>query len=228
MPIGNAVAAAAMAVPPAGAGRSGGGSGSSGAKGDAVIFNFDAAAPAAADSAAAPGAGARAAAPTPAPAAPAEAAGEAKGKARRRAPAAPKAAAASAPKAAAPAPKPDPLAAARAAASKEAASHDPAAALAGKEHWLYLTVPSTPVAGADCVLYFNRAQSEALRQGARAQLHAKFNGWELEPLGGDRLDMAPAQGAPSGEGEDAAGTQFLPGEKESGCTQRAPLPAAPP
>jgi hypothetical protein len=33
----------------------------------------------------------------------------------------------------------------------------------GKEDWLYFIVPSKPVAGAPCVLYFNRQQSEPLK-----------------------------------------------------------------
>ena len=87
--------------------------------------------------------------------------------------------------------KADPLSAARAAASAEAASHDAAAVLAGREQWLYVTVPATPVAGATCALYFNRSQSEALRDRPRLQVQARFNNWELEPAGDapDRLEM---------------------------------------
>ena len=38
-----------------------------------------------------------------------------------------------------------------------------AAIASGREHWLYYTVPEVPVAGADCVFYYNKAQSEVLR-----------------------------------------------------------------
>ena len=68
---------------------------------------------------------------------------------------------------------------------------------------MYFTVPSVPVAGADCAVYFNRAQSEVLRSRPRAQLHPKFNNWELDSQGGDRLEMEPAQGLPRAEGERA-------------------------
>lgn len=42
-------------------------------------------------------------------------------------------------------------------------SHNPADIAADRHHWLIFTVPETPVAGADCVVYFNKAQSETLR-----------------------------------------------------------------
>lgn len=52
-------------------------------------------------------------------------------------------------------------AAARAAASALAASHDPTAATSERRDWLVFTVPEVPVAGADCIIYFNRVQSAA-------------------------------------------------------------------
>lgn len=97
--------------------------------------------------------------------------------------------------------KDDPFAGARAAATEEARSHEPAAFLSGREHWLYATVPATPVAGAQCVVYFNRAQSDPLKDRPRMQLHAKFNNWELAPEGTeDRVDMEPAVGVLKGVG----------------------------
>jgi len=107
--------------------------------------------------------------------------------------------------------KADPFAAARAAATAEAQSHSPATALEGKEYWLYATVPATPVAGALCTFYFNKAQSEVLRQSPRIQLQARFNNWELEPAGDapDHLDMIPAaEGAPRGDGSDFYSISF--------------------
>jgi starch synthase len=107
--------------------------------------------------------------------------------------------------------KADPFAAARAAATAEAQSHSPATSLEGKEDWLYATVPATPVAGALCTFYYNKAQSEVLRQSPRIQLQARFNNWELEPAGDapDRLDMIPAaEGAPRGNGSDFYSVSF--------------------
>lgn len=107
--------------------------------------------------------------------------------------------------------KGDPFAAARAAATAEAQSHSPAIALKGKEYWLYATIPATPVAGALCTFYYNKAQSEVLRQSPRIQLQARFNNWELEPAGDapDRLDMvAAAEGAPRGDGSDFYSVSF--------------------
>lgn len=97
--------------------------------------------------------------------------------------------------------KKDPWAASRTAASKEAESHDPVDVLQGKEYWLYATVPPVPVAGALCVLYFNSEQSGALKGRPRIQLVAKCNNWEVDLDEGDgRVEMAPADGVPRGEG----------------------------
>jgi starch synthase len=107
--------------------------------------------------------------------------------------------------------KADPFAAARAAATAEAQSHSPATALKEKEYWLYATVPAVPVAGALCTFYYNKAQSEVLRNSNRIQLQARFNNWELAPDGDgpDRLDMVPAaEGAPRGDGSDFYSVSF--------------------
>jgi len=100
----------------------------------------------------------------------------------------------------------DPYADIRASATKETRNHDPTVVLRGREHWLYVSVPETPIAGAECVLYFNRAQSGTLKFCPKVQLHAKFNNWELAPEGdqGDRVDMTPeTDGAPKSEGQSA-------------------------
>ncbi len=54
-------------------------------------------------------------------------------------------------------------AALRAAAAREVESHNASAVIAGREHWMVITVPEKPVAGAPMVLYFNRNQSEKLK-----------------------------------------------------------------
>ncbi len=59
------------------------------------------------------------------------------------------------------------------------------------------------MAGAWCVVYFNRAQSEVLRSRPRVQLHPKYNNWELEGEGGDRVEMAPVPEIARGEGMGA-------------------------
>jgi hypothetical protein len=50
----------------------------------------------------------------------------------------------------------------RADAAALAASHDAAAAAEDRHHWLVFTVPEVPVAGAECVVYFNKSQSPTL------------------------------------------------------------------
>lgn len=54
-------------------------------------------------------------------------------------------------------------AAARAAAQAELASYEPVAHVGERLTWMIVTAPDQVVAGEDCVLMFNRAQSEALR-----------------------------------------------------------------
>jgi starch synthase len=99
---------------------------------------------------------------------------------------------------------PDPQAEERRLATQEAESHDPVAVTSGKEHWLYLTVPETPVAGAKCAVYFNRAQSEVLRDRPRVQLHVRYNNWELSPENDqpERIDLSPVGSIPRGDGTD--------------------------
>lgn len=77
-----------------------------------------------------------------------------------------------------------------------------------KRYWLVTTVPEVPVAGAECRLYFNRQQSEALRMRPRVQCHYAFNRWELNPTDGGWVDMAPS-GIPFYEGGDWWSTQFV-------------------
>ena len=79
-------------------------------------------------------------------------------------------------------------------ADKLVASTTAAEAVEGKEDWLFLTVPETPVAGAKATLYYNKAQSNTLGQRPNLELYAKFNNWELGADDGKetRVDMAPA------------------------------------
>ncbi|PSC67151.1 glycosyltransferase family 5 [Micractinium conductrix] len=93
-------------------------------------------------------------------------------------------------------------AAKRAAANKEVAEHDPGVVAKGREGWLFFTVPDVPVAGARCMVYFNRQQSEPLRNSGRSLLHAKFNTWEVSPEEGDRLDMTHDGRIPRADGVD--------------------------
>ncbi|GIL88159.1 hypothetical protein Vretimale_14076 [Volvox reticuliferus] len=83
-------------------------------------------------------------------------------------------------------------AALRAAAAAEVESHDPAALVAGREHWMIITVPEKPVAGAPMKLYFNRNQSDKLRHRPHIVLQYGFNQWELMPETGNRVDLVPA------------------------------------
>ncbi|KAG2492408.1 hypothetical protein HYH03_009353 [Edaphochlamys debaryana] len=80
----------------------------------------------------------------------------------------------------------------RAAALAEVESHRPADVIKGREHWMIITVPEKPVAGAPMQLYFNRNQSEKLKSRPHIVLQYGFNSWELQPETGNRLDLAPA------------------------------------
>lgn len=77
----------------------------------------------------------------------------------------------------------------RADAAREAEFHSPAEATSGKDHWFFFSVPAKPVAGAPCVIYFNRQKSEALRHRPKIVLKSGFNGWEVE---GPMSELAPA------------------------------------
>ncbi|EFJ40335.1 hypothetical protein VOLCADRAFT_99865 [Volvox carteri f. nagariensis] len=80
----------------------------------------------------------------------------------------------------------------RAAAAAEVESHDPRAVVAGREHWMIITVPEKPVAGAPMKLYFNRNQSEKLRHRPHIVLQYGYNHWELVPETGNRAELMPA------------------------------------
>ena len=121
----------------------------------------------------------------------------------------------------------DPYASIKQAANDKANNHNPAEELAGKEHWLYLTVPNKPVAGASCLLYYNRAQSEYLKGRPHLELMLGFNDWEMRPAEDeDRAVFAPVQGGPPvNDGtdfwcvpiqvpEDAYELQFVVGDGE--------------
>ncbi|GLC71233.1 hypothetical protein PLESTF_001092900 [Pleodorina starrii] len=84
-------------------------------------------------------------------------------------------------------------AALRASAAAQVAAHDPAAVVGGREHWMIITVPEKPVAGAPMQLYFNRNQSDKLRHRPHIVLQYGFNQWELMPDSGNRIDLLPAQ-----------------------------------
>ncbi len=51
----------------------------------------------------------------------------------------------------------------RISAADEVGELDAKAVVAGKDTWLFATVPAKPVAGEDVVIFFNRQQSETLR-----------------------------------------------------------------
>ncbi len=72
-------------------------------------------------------------------------------------------------------------------------THVPEKAVANKHHWMIVTVPETPVAGEELVVYFNRNTSDALRGSPRIQMQYGFNKWELKPDDGiDRVELQPA------------------------------------
>jgi len=97
----------------------------------------------------------------------------------------------------------------RATARRELAAFDAKAAIedGDKRYWLVATVPEVPVAGEKCRLYFNRQQSESLRERPRVQVHYAFNRWELNPKDGGWVDLVPS-GIPFYEGGDWWSTEF--------------------
>ncbi|PNW82516.1 hypothetical protein CHLRE_06g282000v5 [Chlamydomonas reinhardtii] len=82
--------------------------------------------------------------------------------------------------------------AARAAAVAEVEGHRAVDVVAGREHWMIITVPEKPVAGAPLQMYFNRNQSEKLRNRPHIVMQYGFNHWELQPEAGNSLDLFPA------------------------------------
>ncbi len=75
------------------------------------------------------------------------------------------------------------------ASNKAVLQHDPSVVVQGKEDWLFLTVPTQLVAGANAVLYFNKEKSNILQHQANVELYAKCNNWELDIDSGDRIEM---------------------------------------
>eukprot|EP00963_Diacronema_lutheri_P011104 scaffold1318_cov362-Pavlova_lutheri.AAC.18 len=64
--------------------------------------------------------------------------------------------------------------------------------LDGKEHELLVLLPEIPVAGEKCRAYFNRVQSNALRDRPQIVLEGGFNGWMWETM---TLDLLPSSSA---------------------------------
>ncbi|GBF95473.1 glycosyltransferase [Raphidocelis subcapitata] len=95
-------------------------------------------------------------------------------------------------------------AAQRAEADALVSSHDPAAVAESRHHWLVFTVPERPVAGADCVVYFNKRQSGTLGFAQRVSMQVGYNAWQL---GGEKLPLAPAA-VPSVDGSEFWAAKF--------------------
>ncbi|GFR50909.1 hypothetical protein Agub_g13198, partial [Astrephomene gubernaculifera] len=97
---------------------------------------------------------------------------------------------------------------AAAAAAVAASEVTPGSVVAGREHWMVITVPEQPVAGAPLRVLFNRQQSEKLRQRPHILLQYGFNHWELQPPASEPsasaspAQLAPVEGVPRGEGVD--------------------------
>lgn len=82
-------------------------------------------------------------------------------------------------------------------ATERAQSHTPVQELESKRDWLFVTVPEVPVAGAWCMIYFNRGKSDALRNRPHLELMAGFNEWEIRPSGAeDRSIFSPVHDGP--------------------------------
>jgi len=103
------------------------------------------------------------------------------------------------PPAARPAPPPvDERPALRKAAAEEAGKINPQELLSGKQDYQVVTVPSQPVAGAKCVVFFNRNRSDSLRHRPQIVLQGGCNDWVL-PL---EAKMNPEGGASKSDGSD--------------------------
>lgn len=57
-----------------------------------------------------------------------------------------------------------------------------------KADWLWFSIPEIPVAGAPCVIYFNKSISESLRHRPRIQISIGYNEWELNK---SDIDLRP-------------------------------------
>eukprot|EP00879_Flechtneria_rotunda_P006859 GHRR01007204.1.p1 GENE.GHRR01007204.1~~GHRR01007204.1.p1 ORF type:complete len:854 (+),score=377.20 GHRR01007204.1:300-2861(+) len=91
-------------------------------------------------------------------------------------------------------------------AQEEVDKHDPTAVAATRHQWLIFTVPEKPVAGCDVVVYYNRTQSEPLRERNRIQLCLGFNQWELAAEQA-RVDLYPSA-IPHMDGSDFWSCRF--------------------
>ncbi|WIA17469.1 hypothetical protein OEZ85_014309 [Tetradesmus obliquus] len=94
----------------------------------------------------------------------------------------------------------------RANAQKEVDTHDPTKLAATRHSWLIFTVPEKPVAGADIMIYYNRTQSEALRERNRIQATLGYNAWEMNPEQA-RVDFYPSP-IPHVDNSDFWATRF--------------------
>lgn len=65
--------------------------------------------------------------------------------------------------------------------------------LDGKEHQLVVLLPESPVAGEKCRAYFNRMQSNSLRDRPQIVLEGGFNGWMWEHMTVDLLPSSTAR-----------------------------------
>uniref|UniRef100_A0A7S3R3Z4 starch synthase n=1 Tax=Dunaliella tertiolecta TaxID=3047 RepID=A0A7S3R3Z4_DUNTE len=97
----------------------------------------------------------------------------------------------------------------RAAARTLLATFNPSQHVSGREHWMVVVAPDNLMAGEECVLLFNKRQSDALRERPHVQLQYAFNGWELknEEDAPFKADLSPA-GTPITDMSEFWSTRF--------------------
>eukprot|EP00775_Hariotina_reticulata_P004294 gene4294-4546_t len=94
----------------------------------------------------------------------------------------------------------------REAAEQLLATYDSTAIASTRHQWLMFTVPEKPVGGCDVVLYYNRTQSEPLRERNRIQCIIGFNQWELA-ADQQKVDLYPSP-IPHVDGSDFWSCRF--------------------
>ncbi|KAF5835336.1 hypothetical protein DUNSADRAFT_7568 [Dunaliella salina] len=121
-----------------------------------------------------------------------------------------------------PPPPPKPVSPEHAAARTLLASFNPTQHISGREHWMVVMAPDNLMAGEECVLLFNKRQSDALRERPHIQLQYAFNAWELknEEDAPFKADLAPA-GTPISDFSEFWSTRFKAAEARARAEEEA-------
>ncbi|KAL6763691.1 hypothetical protein V8C86DRAFT_192634 [Haematococcus lacustris] len=82
----------------------------------------------------------------------------------------------------------------RAAARQLLSGFDALAHVGERHNWMLVLAPEQPMAEEECIIMFNRLQSEALRVRPRIQMQYSFNTWSVKAEGGANfvVELSPA------------------------------------